>query len=88
MHESRYPLLSKLAVEFLAIPATYAPSERIRSQADRVLSNKRNCLDSYVTSRIMFICENAHVLHRHYKEFTGESPTKDYLLPIDEDNEK
>ena len=29
VHESRYPLLSKLAVEFLAIPATYAPSERI-----------------------------------------------------------
>ena len=53
-----------------------------------MFSAKRNRLDSDVTSHIMFIHENAHVLHRHYEEFTGESPSKAYLPPIDEDDEE
>ena len=36
----------------------------------------------------MFIFENAHVLHQHYKELTGDSPPKYYIPPIDEDNEE
>ena len=60
-----HPLLSKLAVGFLAIPTTSATYKRIWSQEDIVLSEKRNRLDSYVTSQIIFIPENEHVLHRH-----------------------
>ena len=42
-----------LAVKYLAIPATSAPSERIWSQAARVLTVRQNRMSEEVTSEIM-----------------------------------
>ncbi len=42
---SQFPELAKLAQEFLSIPATSAPSERIWSRAARVITAKRSQID-------------------------------------------
>ena len=41
---SKYPLLAKIAREFLCIPPTSAPSERSFSTAGRIISEKRTNL--------------------------------------------
>jgi hypothetical protein len=59
-------LLATLAREYLAIPATLAPSERIWSRASRILSLKRASLKPEVAQRMMFVKESLSILHRHY----------------------
>jgi hypothetical protein len=61
-----------LAVKYLAIPATSAPSERIWSRAARVLCVKRNRLSEKVTSAIMYCQENRELLHKYYAEIAKE----------------
>jgi hypothetical protein len=78
--QHQFKVLAKLAREFLAIPATSAPSERIWSRASRILNMKRASLDSEVASRIMFARENAIHLCHHYTAITGE-PVSDAILP-------
>jgi hypothetical protein len=75
-----FKVLARLAQEFLAIPATSAPSERVWSRASRILTMKRARLDSELSSRIMFARENAMLLHHHYNTITGES-VEDAILP-------
>ena len=71
-YESNYPILARLAVAvvFLAIPATSAPSERIWSRAAGVLTTKRANLDPEVASGMMFVKENLEVLRKHYTTLT------------------
>ena len=87
-NESKYPTLAKLAVTFLAVPATSAPSERIWSRAARVLTAKRASLKSEVTSRIMFIRENAALLRKCYDELSSDDgiDLKEFLPPIEEED--
>ena len=54
-NSTRFPVLSKLARMWLAIPATSAPSERIFSLAGRVLTKERNRLGNVKASKIMFV---------------------------------
>jgi hypothetical protein len=56
----------KLAIKYLAVPATSAPSERIWSQAARVLNVKRNRMKEDVAAAMMYCRENKHILHKHY----------------------
>jgi hypothetical protein len=49
----RFKNFERLAVKYLAIPATSAPSERIWSQAARVLTVRQNRMSEEVTSEIM-----------------------------------
>jgi len=44
VNENRYPLLSKVALKFLSIPASSAPAERVFSLAGNVITEKRNRL--------------------------------------------
>ena len=92
-NDSKYPILATLAREYLAIPATSAPSERIWSRASRVLSLKRASLKPEVAQRIMFVKENLSILHKHYhtlamrerrndKQFMIEYEIK-YLPPLE-----
>jgi hypothetical protein len=67
-----------LAVKCLAIPATSAPSERIWSQAARVLTVKQNRMSEKVTSAIMYCRENRELLHKYYAEIA-----KDRMHPDD-----
>ena len=97
----RFINLDKLAVKYLSVPATSAPSERIWSRAARVLTVKQNRMNKEVTSAMMYCRENKHILHNYYTEISKEMMHKDdhhliarhkALLPSfedenDEDNE-
>ncbi len=52
-----YKNLGKLVIKYLAIPATSAPSERIWSQAARVLTVKWNRMKEDVTAAMMYCRE-------------------------------
>jgi hypothetical protein len=66
-----------LAVKYLAVPATSAPSERIWSRAARVLTVKQNRMSEKVTSVIMY-CQEKKLLHKYYAEIV-----KDRMHPDD-----
>ena len=55
----RFKNFERLAVKYLAIPATSAPSECIWSQAARVLTAKQNRLSEEVSSAIMYCKEDS-----------------------------
>ena len=71
-HEGDYPILSRMAKAFLAIPATSAPSERIWSRVALILTTKRANLDPEVASGMMFVRENLEILRKHYDELTKD----------------
>ena len=63
----RFINLGKLAVKYLGVPATSAPSEHIWSQAARVLNVKQNKMKEDVTAAMVLQREQAHspqVLHQ------------------------
>ena len=68
----RFKNLESLAVKYLAIPATSAPSERIWSRAARVLTVKQNRMSEEVTSAMMYCRENRELLHKYYAEIARE----------------
>jgi hypothetical protein len=66
----QYMNFGKLAIKYLAVPATSAPSEHIWSQAARVLNVKQNKMKEDVTAAMVLQREQAHspqALHRDYK---------------------
>lgn len=68
----RFIHLGKLAIKYLGVPATSAPSERIWSRAARVLTVKRNRMSEEVTAAMMYCRENKHILHKYYTEIAKE----------------
>jgi hypothetical protein len=54
----QYPLLSKVAIKLLAIPATSAPSERVFSSAGFTIANDRSRLDPDKANVLVFLHEN------------------------------
>ena len=82
---SQYPILARLAREFLAIPATSAPSERVWSRAAQVLTHKRSKIKSTLSERIMFIRENSSLVHKHYAEIAKKwKDKKDHWIIAEE----
>ena len=77
MSAHRFKHFEGLAVKYLAIPATSAPSERIWSRAARVLTVKRNRMSEEVTSAIMYCRENRELLHKYYEEMAKERMHRD-----------
>ena len=73
----RFKNFERLAVKYLAIPATSAPSERIWSRAARVLTVKQNRMSEEVTSAIMYCKENRELLHKYYAEIAKERMHRD-----------
>ncbi len=73
----RFKNLEILAVRYLALPATSAPSECIWSQAARVLTVKRNRMSEEVTSAMMYCRENRELLHKYYAEIAIEKIHRD-----------
>jgi hypothetical protein len=77
-NSARFPLLSELAHVYLAIPATSAPSERVWSRASRILTCKRSSMKPEVAQGMMFLLENAQVLHKHYKDIAPKYRNKEH----------
>ena len=73
----QYMNLRKLVIKYLAVPATSATSERIWSQAARVLTVKRNRMKEDFTAAMMYCRENKHILHKHYTEIAKEMMHED-----------
>ena len=80
-NESQFPELKQLATEFLSIPATSAPSERVWSRASRVISAKHSRLDPEVTSHMLFAQENVQLVRDHWKELMPDIPFSESFLP-------
>ena len=55
---SRFPCLSVLARRFLAVQATSAPSERIFSQAQLIISSKRTSLNPEMAGKLFYVGQN------------------------------
>jgi hAT family C-terminal dimerisation region len=52
---SAFPILSKMAKQMLAIPATSASSERVFSQAGQITRASRNRMDVSNTAQLIFL---------------------------------
>ena len=55
VNEQKFPVLSKMAKMYLAVPATSAPSERLFSSISRNISKSRNRLDPEIAGMQVFI---------------------------------
>ncbi|KAK3928963.1 Putative AC9 transposase [Frankliniella fusca] len=58
VHEGTFPILSKLARKYLAVPATSTESERLFSQAGLVISYLRTCLTGEHAEQLIFLPRN------------------------------
>jgi hypothetical protein len=67
-HHSEYFYLSKLALKYLAIPATSAPSERVFSAAGLTIAKDRARLDPDRANELVFLHDCIPALKR-YNEF-------------------
>lgn len=61
-NETKYPLLSSLAIDVLCIPASSAPVERTFSTAGESTSGRRNRLSDKNLEREVLIRKNRHYL--------------------------
>jgi hypothetical protein len=61
----RFPLLSELAIRYLCIPATSAPSERVFSSAGLTIAKERSRLDPTSANELVFLHETAPALKRY-----------------------
>jgi hypothetical protein len=73
----------RLVVKYLAISSTSAPSERIRSQASRVLTVKQNRMLEKVTSAKMYCQENRDLLLQSYLKIAKQRMHPDDYHPIE-----
>ena len=53
-HKHKFPILYRLSMRFLSIPATYAPSERVWSIVSRIITRDRAQLDLNSVSALIF----------------------------------
>ncbi len=74
--------LARLACLYLAVPATFAPSERIWSRAPRILTLKRANFKAKVSQRMMFT-ENLGGLHKYFGSLAKRDTTEDKYFLIE-----
>ncbi|XP_049909754.1 E3 SUMO-protein ligase ZBED1-like [Epinephelus moara] len=58
LHHFTYPKLSKLARQYLCIPATSSPSERLFSTSGNVVTCQRACLKPTKVNMLVFLAKN------------------------------
>jgi hypothetical protein len=62
-HKHKFPILSRLARMFLAIPATSVASERLFSDAGNNITIKRTSLSTNIVKKLMFLRQNNGVVN-------------------------
>ena len=67
----QFPLLSTLALRYLAIPATSASSERLWSRASNIITKSRTQLEGHVVADLIMLKENGHILKEHAESIYG-----------------
>ena len=58
MNKGQFPILSKLARDYLAIPAMSTPSERLFSAAGYISNQRRSCLNGEHIHQLVFLNKN------------------------------
>jgi hypothetical protein len=71
VNESNFPWLAKLALKYLSIPATSAPSERVFSTAGLTIAKDRARLEASQANEIVFLHDSLPEVHK-YKEVISE----------------
>jgi len=57
-NKNQYPILHKLAMKYLHIPATSVPSERLFSDAKNLITPQKTRLNSSIINQLMFLKRN------------------------------
>jgi hypothetical protein len=65
VHEPDFPYLAKLAIKYLAIPATSAPSERVFSTAGLTIAKDRARLEASRANELVFLHESVPALNKY-----------------------
>lgn len=60
-HEREYPLLALQAKQYLSIPGTSVPSERVFSTAGDIVTAQRSCLTPQHVDQLLFLQKNLTV---------------------------
>ena len=71
MHQHDYYCVSKLALKYLPIPATSAPSERVFSAAGLTIAKDRARLDPDRANEVVFLHDNIPALENYNKIVIG-----------------
>ena len=58
VHAEDFPLLAGLAKQYLCIPGTSVPSERVFSTAGDIVSAQRSCLTPQHVDQLLFLQKN------------------------------
>lgn len=82
-----FPVLSILAMRYLAIPATSAASERLWSRASNIITKSRSQIRSHVVADLMFLKENGHILQKHAESIFGRTRMLPTVYPCSENND-
>jgi hypothetical protein len=64
-HKDTFPTLARLAKVYLAVQATSAPSERVFSQASKIINNVRSSLHPEMAGKLLFISKNWDWFYEH-----------------------
>ena len=57
-HQTNFPRIAKLAQQYLCIPATSAPSERVFSTGGNIVTCHRAALKPDAVDRLVFLAKN------------------------------